>query len=623
MIVCLSVLCAGQAFAADNPDDPTAKTKPQASQKADAPPSEADAPQSLEQASESFRQMLQQAKKTGFVTRRSDTVGQDASASSASGPNGAAETSQNSVAEGNLSSAGLEAAAPEFSCTDAVVLDFIPYAAIATYEDLVLKKREFGGDLDVTEIETLAKTYISLGMGAEAQALLRPYDSPNFRLLSRAGALISNSRVAGETLRLLEISSCGKSADLWASVEDPTRLGYSAYLSGPQSLEKELAQYPPFLRTYLTVDLAISAAENGNLLLSNRLWDTLVFNNVALEHQLAGDHAQLYLTALRIQARDTDRALQIFQYLGERDGLYRAKALKALASFKYAEGGTLSADMETDLLAITRENSGAVTGREAAVALIKNRIAENMTIDAIRTTKKMLQPDDPEFVYIVDVIAESVEGLLNAETSTVKMLGLNSYLEDPEFFASSDRQAALQRAALLAALALDLPELGDVIYRPRAPVNVEDQAFLTYAKALGALKEGSAAAPMESDRRDEQANLLRREMVLAALRLGDFKTASQTIMMLPEDAAREDLQARLNWLQGAWAKAEKAQIKSADAQQPSGALSSSQINMAGFLTDPKINANRAKNLKSPLEVAAFVADLNTDLSTVQEYLDNG
>ncbi len=592
-------------------------------------------PESLEQATEKFKRILENAKLNGFVSDRTEkTPGLDTN-----DPDQRASDPQISVSQ-DTDSQNIQTVGPTaLTCSDMDVLDMSQFFDIYDVEHLKQEKSKSDGSLDSQEIETLAQTYMSLGLGAEAYAVLKPYNTPRHVILSHVSTIMAGFNLNEHKVLFTDVAACGPTADLWAAFENPERLDYIAYTSGPQTLRYELKGYPKFLRIDLGLELAIKAAERGNLLLANGIWEDMVGKDATLKLGLRGDHSQLYLTALRSQERDVEKAIAIYEYLSERDGLFRSKALQALTTLKLNSGEALSENMEIDLASVSHEYSGEKAARDAAVQLIKNRIQAGMAIDAIRTTRKMLDPQDTEFLYAVDLIAVHIQGLFDSPDSTVNMLGLNSYLVDPDIFKHSNKQAALQRSALLAAIALDLPELGDVIYKSTQDVSGPDKAFLAYARALGRLKYDElpeAPTDLTSDvasrvSEENHANLLRREVIKTAFRLGDFKTAQMAIAKVPEPKEKAEFEQKLAWLQGNWdtvrlALAESAAGQSAEEKARSGLvdyISGAKALGVKNASSDENGTSPLPNLTNPIDVAAFVSDIAADLSSVQDYLDNG
>lgn|GEM_PF-4207559 len=612
------------AFAAEaSKVNPAPNVQPIVETKVRAETKKVSEPESLETATEKFRSILENAKLNGFVSSKSEEES-------------VAPTDNNSDlmrAARRLSEDAAKAEpvqvdkAAAFTCADMTVLNMSKFVDVQTFEDLIAEKSKADGKIDAKEVESLALTYISLGLGAEAKALLRPFNSPRHKVLSHASDLLSGVSLSPEQFMFSETATCDGVSDLWADLENPDRLESAAFISGPQTVKKELSNYPTFLKLHLGVELAISAADRGNMRLAKALWADIIQSNPALRVDVGGDHALLYLSAKLETADKPKKAEAIFKYLSERDGLYRVRSLQALTHMTYASGSILSPEMETDLVSINHELSGEKAGRDAAVQLIKNRIESGMAIDAMRSTRKMLKPEDEEFLYAVDLIAVHIQGLFDSPQSTVKMLGLNSYLEDPDIFDISNHQASLQRAALLAAITLDLPELGDVIYGSAKTVADSDKAFIAYAKALSDLKQDKfpeASMDLTADvtnaaKENAHTNTLRTKVIQTAMRLGDFKTARLTIATLPDGQEKSDYTTQLAWLEREW---ETVQTDLSKSPQDT-TVSKARRDMVDFITEETPNTKTAPRLRNPVDVAAFVSNLDSDLSTVKEYLDNG
>lgn len=587
--------------------------------------------QSLEDATQRFKTLLENAKINGFVSSKEEVPKRDEEGPETNaqddGHNGKAWSRSKAAQKTALKD---KKASAEYSCEDVSVLNMEPYWEVENFEDLISEKFKANGSLDPDEVEGLALTYISLGMGAEAKTLLRPYKMPRHVILSRVSDLISGHKFSPSESLLGDVSECSAAADLWASYENPARLEYRAFLAGPKSLRNELKTYPKFLQQYLTTELSILADENGNPALSKFLWTDLRTTNPRLNSDLGGDHALMYLKATQLKDTEPEMTQAIFKYLSERDGLFRARALGAFNDYKMKNSAEFDENLNIDLEAIHHEYSGEKAGRDAAVQLIKNRIEAGMAIDAIRSTKKMLNPEDEEFLYAVDLIAVHIQGLFNSPDSAVNMLGLNSYLEDPEIFDVSSHRLTLQRAALLAAIALDLPELGDLIYRAVDTKNDSDQAFVAYARALSALKRDefpSDAIDLASDVANHMedaahSNGLRLNIIKTAFRLGDFKTARLTIETLPDEDEKSDYKTKLAWLEQEWGTVRTNLAQDETAQTASD---KSRLNMVNLILDnsPMNKTKKSKRLNTPMDIAAYISDLDSDLTTVQEYLDNG
>lgn len=639
-IVCLtglllSVCLPTSSFAADTVEiEPElrvmSKVTPVTSSKA--PSSQS---QSLEDATQRFKNILDNAKLNGFVSSKAEMSKreslEDSNDIDAKKFKDALENGIGSETVRTGHSASIEAQAEiQFTCEDMTVLNMEPYWEVTDFEDLIAEKSTADGSLDPVEIEGLALTYISLGMGAEAKALLRPYDTPRHTVLSRVSDLISGHRFKPSESILGATSHCSAAADLWASYENPSRLEYRTFFAGPKSLQNELKTYPKFLQEFLSTEFAILASENGNPALSKFLWTDLRTANPRLNTDLGGDHSLLYLKAKQVQETDPEMAHAIFKYLSERDGLFRARALSAFNASKIKSSDEFDENLNMDLESVSHEFAGEKAGRDAAVQLIKNRIQAGMAIDAIRSTKKMLKPEDDEFVYAVDLIAVHIQSLFDSPDSAVNMLGLNSYLEDPEIFNISSHKLTLQRAALLAAIALDLPELGDLIYRAVDVQNETDQAFVAYARALSALKRDEfpedaidLASDVASHMEEEaHSNMLRRNIIETAFRLGDFKTARLTIETLRDAKEKADYKTRLAWLEQEWGTVRTSLAE--DDTNTQTKSNQSRLDMVDLILDKQSEkTQKTVPLKTPMDITAYISDLDSELLTVQEYLDNG
>ena len=175
----------------------------------------------------------------------------------------------------------------------------------------------------------------------------------------------------------------------------------------------------------------------------------------------------------------------------------------------------------------------------------------------------------------------------------------------------------------------DLPELGDLIYSAVDVENETDKAFVAYARALSTLKRDefpSDAIDLASDvashmEEEAHSNALRHNIIKTAFRLGDFKTARLTIETLPNAEEKEDFKTRLAWLEQEWGTVRTSLAQDTDTQTKS---EKSRLDMVDLILDtPKKKTKKAKALNTPMDIAAYISDLDNDLTTVQEYLDNG
>jgi len=574
-------------------------------------------------ATKSLEDILKKAGEQGFITY--DTPQNNTKIISSPLPVIKGQTSQNNKALTPSISVNTKA----IRCSATTVLDYSIYQSVSSYADIAAAKSLVKTGETFEDILGLAKTYISLGFGAEATDLAVRYEDDSAQLMATLGRVISQDVTPSDLSRLQSYSECNDKAKFWAVAAQASYLSpditpdetAQAFIPLTQSRSDTLQQLPPELKALISLRLAIYQAELGHIKVAERMLKQVEAETAYGKLPKNKSDERLYLFAMVRQAKGDPKASQIFKHLGQYDGLYQIRALEKLALSNTFDEGQPYAEFSDDLKAVSQQYNGHSQSRIAMLQVMRHYVGDGQFIDAIETTKREFKPSDIEFGKAVDLVGRHIETGLSAAEKPVQIYALNGYMYDPDFFETYDKSPALRTLAIDTAIGLNLPEV--VKRLPKTPLlnDSKNTQQLAYAEAKAAFKSGQydaaikAAAPYTAD------NKFNELIIEASLRSGNRKTALEALDRKPAENARFEQQAEMAWQHGNWGEAKSA-LEALTHKAPDQETADKLI----ILDYISANAQPYNNFSVPNSLEGMdmlIKQLSQDTAIVKGYLKNG
>jgi len=417
-------------------------------------------------------------------------------------------------------------------CDRAKPIDINRVANVTSLEDITeIKSKLRQSDISDDEITKFALAHIALGLGTEARSLSERIEAPLLLSLSR---LVADEAEKRDITFIQSFSSCGESFAVWDFAAHIAKKNPQAQKRAltPELLEA-LAEFPVELRKQLEIKFATYAAETADFKTAEQLfrehYPEVKFGD--LPHRK--DDEVLYLHALILQHKNDDDFAEILNHLAVSDGLYKTKAVQALAQENVKTGRALPASFENELNAIDYKYGDAVEGKAATLELVRFRADKLQFTDAINTAKLKFSETDIEMQDSVTLIANKISDQLSAQETTPRLYALDGYFHDPEFFKSYARLKELIINVHAAALDLGLPELASQLSAELEALNLTEKSAdvktqILIAQAELAVKNESfeeAIKSLEGVKSNALAEALRQRASLAS---GDRELVQRT-----------------------------------------------------------------------------------------------
>lgn len=396
----------------------------------------------------------------------------------------------------------------------------------------------------------LAKHYLALGFAEEAMSLVRPFaTSERARTVLYMGEAVAGRISDANILKSVE-AACSGPSRLWRAVAlidfQPST---AVFLAG--SVSHELKQLPPHLRVDFATRLGVTAAENGQWLLAENLYD------IATEESLPGTTQVIYLRAL-INAHngvDVDVALNTVERFAQQEGPLQAQAILMLSALQPQQEGEHYPGYYRDLENVAVRTNGAPQSFPEAFMEVRLAAETGKYSRAVEIAAQYQYPTIADRDTMKSTLSGLFETALSRTSATTRFAALNGYLAHRPFFDGGDREAALTVSAARAALDLGLPE--------QAIFLIQQLPF----EAMGEEERKLLARAYVDDRRyDEVLSLsqgsedpvLMAASATALHRLGRDREALQVLQRGPGTMRNLDRQARIAWASGQWAQARDA-----------------------------------------------------------------
>lgn len=500
--------------------------------------------------------------------------------------------------------------APAVNCDIGEILKFTSLQPIETYEDLTVAKSIRDEMNDVYGALHLARVQLSLGLGTEAKATLSPYETIEADLLARAAGLLTHPHYDIDAPIIEAYADCNAQTKIWAMLENPEYFMEPISGEARRKIVNDVSEFPKFLRETISVTLGIKAAENGEVNLARALWEKMDTeareNGTRLPDEKLDKHNYLYLNGLLNKDSDSGFYISVLNYLSEREGEFRLTALTQLSKENRSSTAKINTSLEDDLVEVSQTFSNGSESQLAALELVKNRIHVGRAIDAITATQKYFNPSDAEFRQSVLQITDLVETRLQSENNLKRIIGLNDYLFDTDFYEEGGNTETLKVNALSAALLSNLPELHEKIFIAEDDIPEEAQPLLEQALFFTNLKNGNAQDVSETVRTVSLSDALAKQTGHQALVDNNINLARSMAAKMPDTNDRDDLLQNIAWVEGRWAD---TTAKSDDIVQ--------------VLTNPAPQPISVRDGQWVKTLPAKLSDIETTLQQTQDYLKNG
>jgi len=466
---------------------------------------------------------------------------------------------------------------------------------------------------DVESSIRLAKHYLALGFAEEAMSLVKPFaTSERARTILYMGEAVAGRISDANILKSVD-AACSGPARLWRAVAlidfQPST---AVFLSA--SVDNELKQLPPHLRVDFATRLGVTAAENGQWLLAEKLYD------IATEEALPGTTQVIYLRALinAYNGVDVDVALNTVERFAQQEGPLQAQAILMLSELQPQQEGEHYPGYYRDLENVAVRSNGAPQSFPEAFMEVRLAAETGKYSRAVEIAAQYQYPTIADRDTMKNTLAGLFETALSRTSATTRFSALNGYLAHRPFFDGIDREAALTIGAARAALDLGLPE--------QAISLMQQLRFET----LGEEEKKLLAQAYVGDRRYDEALSLARGsedpvmMAVAATalhQLGRDREALEVLRQGPDTMRNLDRQARIAWAAGQWALARDAYA--AMLVEASDSQIEARHALASYMSGQKGALAQLPTRSSVQALEKLLATHPEDMMILREVLTNG
>lgn len=508
------------------------------------------------------------------------------------------------------------------NCQVAKILDLSKYKSVTTYEDIQSAKSQITNSEESEALWHLAKTYLALGLGTEAQHLVNNFDDEKSRLLGAIGRYISDD-MTGDDIRLVkQYSECDETTALWTSLTALANNTYQNSLTVPpaNSHRKLVEDLPKRLQQLIELRFAIAAEENGNLTEATRLLEKIapeVRNGDVPQHN---DDSVMYLFGTLLKSKNDDAAIQVFEHLSKSDGLFRLKALRQMTELSAGTPEMKQVNLDIDLASISQQYHGQVESNQAKFQMIESLLLSNRATDALTLTRESFAETQTEFSAAQKLLGDSIFEKLGAESRSENLSGLNNYFYAPDFFSGYANYSALKMRVKNSAIDLNLPELVKHIQHENKDDMLTAVSEVAFSEALAAAKAGDHKAVLNLPEIHADNQNLQNLSYQSAIWSGDLIHAKS---LLNSDISSTDKLRRkitLDWLSQDWAEAENA-LRTLTKENPEIDFKD-ELSFTEFVNSDH-QPNTSKSLTTISGFQGFGQQIAQDIQFIKGYLENG
>ncbi|RZV44780.1 MAG: hypothetical protein EX271_00980 [Acidimicrobiales bacterium] len=512
------------------------------------------------------------------------------------------------------------------SCAVADLVELTDYFDVAAYSDISTAKAKMRSIDSLDDRIALIKTYWSLGLGAEALALVHSVEDQRVPLLKSVSKVLSGDFSENNKFILKQYAACNGSAKIWyktALSDSNSKTPDEAKVLPDSSDLAVLEEMPVEIRKILTRRLGVLAAETGDLQLAKKMLRSIEPDTKTGDLPASRDDHTMYLFALIDASQKGQKGIRILERLSKFDGPLRTRSIFQLSNKYSADGLSPYPGFSDDLNSVAQQYSGKDESRMASLETIKLYLKNGSATESIKLAKRELSIDDPERVAVVTLIADQILIGLNDKKNSKRIGALNAYLFDSGFFNPLKTHAELKHAALEAALALNLPELGGQIYLDEEIESLDQNSIkrLTLAKMKAARKSGDVEKVIvfASGYKDdiEFSGLLIESLV----ETGRSQDAIQIVKAMPHGPERFKKLADLEWQAGDF-KSAHSNLQSLDYAM-GGKLGNKKLQLSGLLTSVETTYSNMIVPNSSEDLGEFQSDISDDINIAKAYLTGG
>ncbi len=514
--------------------------------------------------------------------------------------------------------------ASDANCSLSSIFNLTAYQEVTSFDDVFRARKQLETADKLDDVLSLAKTYMALGLGAELTALAEPFgDDARSKLLQSAGRLVEGYPTDTDRERFQKYSACNINMSLWGLVSKASGADLVAELpvftmSPPQ--RQLLEDLPPGLESVFTARLGIYAAETKAVNIAEQFLSNIEPRAVRGHLPSVRSDERLYFYGLVRKLKGDPAANQVFKYLGQYDGNFRARAMRKLVEETSANGTEIYGGFPEDLLAIRQQYMGKKQGRAATLDIVRHWLKDDKYISAINITKEDLNTEQPERAHAVAAIADHILQRLESDSAKVKVFAINGYLYDRAFYSIYSGEDTLKTAVFDNAIELNLPELALlVVSDPSGDSLRASQA--DFAKAKLALKHGEYDKVLNVSNKFAGETAYKPLRLEAAMQTGNDKVASSILSAMPASAERSARYANIAMQKGQWREAGAA-LETLDGKSSNGDVEA-KIAITKYV-GPQKGAYLNRAVPTTAEgLDEFKDQVSGDIEVVKAYLSNG
>ena len=557
----------------------------------------------------SLESILSKATEDGFLVTRPDRKNPTSNSPSS-------DTNQNKNASSKAALS--ERPSSVINCEAAKALNIETLSNISVLSDINAAKAKLGNRETADEdISNLMMTYIALDLGTEARAISSYVNSP---LLSALAALVADEAEDRDITLIQNSRLCSSSFKVWdfaAHIASADPLKHKTTLEN--DVIKELSKFPSQIRKKLELKFAIYAAETDSFGIAEQLLREEYPETKYGDLPRRKDDDVLYLFALILQHKEDARFIEILTHLAVNDGLYKSKAIQALANDSAASGRSLPTSFESELKSINDQSGDTKAGKVAALELIKFRINKNEFNSAINTAKLKFSNDEIGKQKSVNIIGDKVSSQLKSEQPSPQLYALNGYFYDPSFFESYAHLSTLLLQVQSSSLNLGLPELAlkiptqlkDLVHAEKIDSFQNQQAYAQAEYDIKHDRYEEAVEVLEGVKSNETAKSLRASASLAS---GNRDLVQKVFAESKTSVSQNSDYLKFILVKGRWAEAKVFSANLTAAQSMPNetlpfALNKAELN---YLAAPVIENTKTQIPNSAEDLGGYLASLKTN-----------
>ena len=326
-----------------------------------------------------------------------------------------------------------------------------------------------------------------------------------------------------------------------------------------------------------------------------------------------------------------ESAISKFNFLSERESIYRANSVKYLAEIKSRQGKVLGENLEEDLKEVSAQLKDVSGAQQAAYQLVSGQIGQERLNDSIYSARSFLEKGTPEYKQAQSHISELLATHLDSESEAVQSAALDTLLRQVDFLKETAEWEDLKSAALETSLSLGLPELVTAIQLSGEGFNNKHRASLEKARILLALKTDNFDVSKYMSSSPEVIKTIENEIIDHALRVSDLDLAKLAINKMAQTHHKLSYEMNLAWLEGNWSKAQSLsdrQDSSNTSQADTGEMDPSPRSetpraILKVLATPALDANDLKNSKWKKNLVSELSDMEEQIKISKAFLSHG